>query len=169
MVTGQNPVKFQADIERLTYRTTLKDEARLRATGQVKVYLTQINKYTDKKFTGKTFITFHDAINKVITGEEAWVMKNRLAGVLGREIKDQELIRDYFPAIPLQRYIAISEAAANLMIQQKLHPITAVEQAASIVLPAGYIPTPINFVEHIKTVKIRVTALESGQTSLSFP
>lgn len=149
MTTGQNPLQSKPDIERLVYRTTLKDEARLRATDQVKVYLTQINKYEDKIFTGKMFTKFHDAINIAITGEQAWVMKLKLADMVGRKIGDQELIRDYFPAMPLQRYIAISEAAANLMIQQKLPPIQAVKQAASLVLPAEYIPTPIDFVEHI--------------------
>ncbi len=96
-------------------------------------------------------------------------MRNRLSKIIGRSIKQDELIRDYYPAVSLQQYIAINEAATNLMMKNKRHPLTAVEEAASLVLPFGYIPTPINFVEHIKLVRLRIASSESGQANLDFP
>lgn len=167
ITTGQNPLQSQADIERLIYRSTLKDESRLRAAGQVKFYLVDIDQYDNKDVAKKLFVDFHDAINFAITGEPAWRMRNRLSKVLGRKVTQSELIRDYYPAIALQRYIALCEAAANLMIKHKWHPLTAVEEAASLVLPFGYTPTTIDFAEHINLVRLRVSALQVGQTSLN--
>lgn len=92
----------------------LKDEARLRMTDEVKKYLEDIKRYDDRKYAGQFFARVHDAINLAITGETARQMRERLGQLLGKEIKDRELIRDYFPAMELQRYIAICEASANL-------------------------------------------------------
>jgi hypothetical protein len=168
MTTGQNPVWSQADIDRVEYRDALKDEARLRMTDQVKIYLEQIRRYDDKKYRGIFFAKVHDGLNTLITTETSKQMRVRLSQLLGREVKECELIRDYFPAIVLQRYISMCEAAANLMIREDLQPLSAVERAAEIVLPANYLPTPIDFVEHIKLARYRVAALSSGQGSLDF-
>lgn len=157
MTTGQNPMWKQADIDRVIYRDVLKDESRLRMTDQVKVYLLQIRKYDDQKYRGKFFAQVHDAINVAVVSETARQMRNRLGLILGKEIKESELIRDYFPALDLQRYIAMCEAAANLMIRDQLHPLTAVERAAEIVLPVNYIPKSIDFVEHINFVRHRLS------------
>jgi hypothetical protein len=167
MATGQNPVWSQADIDRVEYRDALKDEARLRMTDQVKVYLEQIRRYDDKKYCGIFFAKVHDALNTLITTETSKQMRVRLSKLLGREVKECELIRDYFPAIVLQRYISMCEAAANLMIREELQPLSAVERASEIVLPANYLPVPIDFVEHIKLVRHRIAVLQSGQGSLS--
>lgn len=168
MTTGQNPVWSQADIDRVQYRDALKDEARLRMTNQVKIYLEQMRRYDDKKYRGIYFAKVHDGLNTLITSETSKQMRLRLSQLLGREVKECELIRDYFPAIVLQRYISMCEAAANLMIREDLQPLLAVERAAEIVLPANYLPAPIDFVEHIKLVRYRVAALSSGQGSLDF-
>lgn len=153
----------QEDSDRLQFRSNLKDEARLRMTDQVKDYLLLIKKYDDKKFSGMFFGQVHDAINKAVTAETSRQMRERLSKLLGREVKDKDLIRDYFPAMSLQRYIAICEATANYMMKEQLHPLTAVEKSVEVVLPNNYKPEPIDFVEHIKFVRQRFL---SGQESL---
>lgn len=159
MRTGGSPL---ADIDRVGLRSALKDDSRLRMTDQVKVYLEQIERYDDKRYRGGFFAQVHDAINQAVTGETAKQMRDRLSLLLGKTVKQEELIRDYFPAEVLNRYISMCEAAANLMIREELHPMTAVERAAEIVLYAGYSPTPINFVEHIKFVQQRLTTGQGG-------
>jgi hypothetical protein len=163
MSTGRSPL---ADVDRVGLRDALKDDSRVRMTDQVKDYLEQIQRYDDKKFRGLFFADVHDAINRAITGETAKQMRDRLSALIGRPVKQDELIRDYFPSQVLQRYIAMCEAAANLMIRDQLHPLTAVEEAAEVVLYAGYRPTPINFVEHIKFVRHR---LNTGQGGFELP
>lgn len=159
MSSGRSPL---ADIDRVGLRSALKDDSRLRMTDRVKVYLEQIERYDDKRYRGIFFAQVHDAINQAVTGETAKQMRDRLSLLLGKTVKQDELIRDYFPAEVLNRYISMCEAAANLMIREELHPMTAVERAAEIVLYAGYSPTPINFVEHIKFVQQRLTTGQGG-------
>jgi hypothetical protein len=168
MTTGQNPVWSQGDVDRVEYRDALKDEARLRMTDQVKIYLEQIRRYDDKRYRGIFFAKVHDGLNILITTETSKRMRARLSQLLAREVKECELIRDYFPSITLVYYISMCEATANLMIRDGLEPLTAVERAAEIVLPANYLPTPIDFVENIKLVRGRVAALQSGQGNLRF-
>lgn len=88
-----NPV---ADIDRVGLRASLKDDARLRMTDQVKVHLEQIRRYDDKKFRGQFFSRVHDAINVAVTGETAGQMRDRLSLLIGRQVKPGELLRDYF-------------------------------------------------------------------------
>lgn len=159
MSSGRNPL---ADIDRVGLRSALKDDSRLRMTDQVKVYLEQIERYDDKKYRGLFFAQVHDGINVAITGETAKQMRDRLSLLLGRQVKQDELIRDYFPSEVLNRYISMCEAAANLMLREELHPTIAVERASELVLYAGYRPTPINFVEHIKFVQQRLTTGQGG-------
>lgn len=159
MTSGRGPM---ADIDRVGLRSSLKDESRLRMTDQVKVYLEQIQRYDDRKYRGKFFARVHNAINQAVTGETAKEMRIRLSDVLGRKVGQKELIRDYFPSLILQRYIAMCEASANFMIREELHPLTAVERAAEIVLYAGYQPQAIDFVEHIKFVRQRLTTGQGG-------
>lgn len=150
------------DIDRVGLRGTLKDESRLRMTDRVKDYLEQIKRYDDKKYSGVFFARVHDSINQAITGETSKQMRDRLSGVLGRKVTQKDLIRDYFPANVLQRYISMCEVSANLMIRDGLHPLSAVERAAEMVLYAGYLPAPIDFVEHIKFVRDRLTTGQGG-------
>jgi hypothetical protein len=159
LATGRNPL---ADIDRVGLRDGLKDDSRLRACDQVKVYLEQIERYDDKKYRGYFFAQFHDALNKSVTAETAKQMRERLSDLLGKTVKEDELIRDYFPSSVLQHYISMCEASANLMLKEGFHPLTAVERAAEIVLPMGYRPTPINFVEHIKFVRQRLITGQGG-------
>ncbi|MBD2139773.1 KilA-N domain-containing protein [Anabaena sp. FACHB-1237] len=157
MTTGKNPVYDYLDLDRIVYRDALKDEARLRMTDQVKVYLEQIKKYDDEKYRGIFFSKVHDAINIAITTETSKQMKECISEMLGKKVNNNELIRDYFPAMPLQRYISVCEAAANFMLRENLHPLTAVERAIEIVLPADYVSQPIDFAEHIKFVRKRIS------------
>lgn len=155
-----NPV---ADIDRVGLRAALKDDARLRMTDQVKVHLEQIRRYDDKKYRGKFFSGVHDAINVAVTGETAGQMRDRLGLLLGRKVKPGELLRDYFPSTALQRYIAMCETSANLMLKRGMHPLDAVREATELALPVGHTADPIDFVEHIKLVQGRVS---TGQMQL---
>jgi len=162
MTTGRNPL---ADVDRFGLRGELKDDSRIRMTDQIKVYLEDIQRYDDKQYRGQFFARVHDAINQAITGETSAQMRDRLSILLGKTVKQDELIRDYFPSMALQKYIALCEISANLMIKNGIHPLVAVEQAAELVLYAGYRPLPINFVEHIKYVRQRLT----GQGDFGLP
>ncbi len=157
MTTGQNPIWVQADLDRVVYRDTLKDESRLRMTNQIKVYLLQIQQYDNQVYRGIFFAKVHDAINIAVTSETSKQMRLRLSQILNREVKESELIRDYFPAIYLNRYISVCEAAANFMIRENLHPLSAIERAVEIALPASYIALKIDFVEHINLVRQRLS------------
>lgn len=148
-----NPV---ADIDRVGLRASLKDDARLRMTDQVKVHLEQIRRYDDKKYRGRFFSGVHDAINVAVAGETAGQMRDRLGRLLGRKVKPGELLRDYFPSTALQRYIAMCETSANLMLKRGMHPLDAVREATELALPVGHTADPIDFVEHIKLVQGRV-------------
>jgi KilA-N domain len=152
MTTGQNPL--QSDLDRMVYRDALKDDARLRMTDQIRDYLQSIRKYDDKTYSGIYFARVHDQINLVVTGETAKQMRTRLSQLLEREIKQGELLRDYFPALMLQRYISMCEATANLIIEGE-NPLDAVERAKNIVLARGYLPLQIDFVESMKFVRER--------------
>lgn len=162
MVTGKNPITSQADIDRIKYRTSLKDESRVRMTDQVKLYLEDIKKYDQEKYASLYFVKVHDHINKAITTETAKQMRERLSLILGREVKGTELIRDYFPALDLQKYIAICEITANLLIRDKGNPLEAVQIACELALPADYKPQSIDFVESIKLVHGRVQSPQLG-------
>jgi hypothetical protein len=155
MTTGQNPL--QSDLDRMVYRDALKDEARLRMTDQIKEYLEQIQRYDDKRFSGQYFAQVHNRINVVVTSETARQMRDRLSELLGRDVKDNELIRDYFPALMLQRYISVCEATANLIAEGQ-NPLDAVERAKAIVLARNYLPQKIDFIESMKFVRQRVLA-----------
>lgn len=165
MTTGQNPL---ADVDRVGLRDGLKDDSRLRMTDQVKCYLEQIKQYDNKKYRGIFFARVHDAINQAITGETAREMRERLSALLGKTVKEDELIRDYFPSLVLNRYISICEVAANLMLSKGLQPLDAVQEATALTLPSDYVPTPINFVEHIKVVRQRLAfqALQDTRADL---
>jgi KilA-N domain len=152
MTTGQNPL--QSDLDRMVYRDALKDEARLRMTDQIRDYLQEIEMYDNKKYRGVYFARVHDRINVIVTGETAKQMRERLGQLLGREIKEAELLRDYFPALMLQRFISMCEATANLMIEGQ-EPLDAVERARNLVLARNYEAKQVDFVESIKFVRER--------------
>jgi hypothetical protein len=153
MTTGYNPL---VDSDRVGLRSGLKDESRLRMTDEVKVYLEQIKKYDDRQYRGMYFARVHDLINKLITTETSKQMKERLGTIVGKKVKENELIRDYFPIEVLQKYIALCESSANYMLKESLDPLTAVERAADMFLPTNFQPQPIDFVEHIKFVRQRL-------------
>jgi hypothetical protein len=154
MTTGRTPL---ADIDRVTLRDGLKDRTRLEMTDEVKRYLEDIKRYDDQKFRGMYFARVHDAINTAITSETAKQMRSRLSVELGKTVKDSDLIRDYFPTDYLQRYISLCQATANIMFREGLEPLSAVEKAVEYALPRSYRPIPIDFVEHIKSVRRRLS------------
>jgi hypothetical protein len=156
LVVAKNPIYDQVALDRVVYRDILKDEARLRMTDQIKVYLEQTQRYDDKKYSGQLFAKVHDAINVAITTETSKQMRDRIFQLVGKQISHSELIGNYFPFSFLQRYISVFEAVANFMLREDLHPLIAVERAIEIVLPAHYVPQPIDFAEHIKNVHLEV-------------
>lgn len=117
MTTGRNPL---ADIDRVGLRDSLKDESRLRMTDQIKSYLEEIARYDDRQFRGFFFAKVHDAINVAVAGETAKQMRDRISDLVGRSITEKELIRDYFPALTLQKYISICEIVANLLRNEEV-------------------------------------------------
>lgn len=167
MTTGQNPLYIQADIDRLGFRDTLKNETRLELTEQIKKYLEQMQLYDDKRYCGIYFAKVHDRLNILLTTETSKQMRTRLSKLLGREVKEYELIRDYFPTEALYNYKALCQVATNLMKNEWYTPLDAVKRAAKLVLPIDYLAKPIDFDKNIKLVRGRVAALRSGQGSLA--
>ena len=153
MTTPKDPL---SDIDRVGLRDALKDETRIRMTDQVKKYLEQIERYDDKKYSGQFFARVHDAINVALTTETAKEMRTRLSNIIGKDVKEGELIRDFFPIVVLNKYISLCETTANLVLKEDLNPIDAIDRATELVLPSNYIPKPIDFVEHIKYVRERL-------------
>ena len=153
MTTPKDPL---SDIDRVGLRDALKDETRIRMTDQVKKYLEQIERYDDKKYSGQFFARVHDAINVALTTETAREMRTRLSNIIGKDVKDGELIRDFFPIVVLNKYISLCETTANLVLKEDLNPIDAIDRATELVLPSNYVPKPIDFVEHIKYVRERL-------------
>ena len=151
-----------ADIDRAGLRAALKDDSRLRMADQVKVYLEAIRRYDDKKYRGRFFAQVHDAINIAVTGETAKQMRDRLSQLLKKKVTEKELLRDYYPSMVLQHYISMCEASANFMVREKMHPLDAVKKASETVLYLGYQPQSIDFVEHIKFVRQRLTTGQGG-------
>lgn len=163
MTTGSNPL--QSDLDRMVYRDTLKDESRLRMTDQIKEYLQTIKRYDDGKYRGIYFARLHDRMNVIVTSETSGEMRERLSLLLGRKVKESELIRDYFPPLTLQRYISLCEATANLIIEGE-KPMDALERARTIVLARNYVPQRVEFLESIKFVRERVL---TGQSPIELP
>ena len=153
MTTPKDPL---GDIDRVGLRDALKDETRIRMTDQVKKYLEQIERYDDKKYSGQFFARVHDAINVALTTETAKEMRTRLSNIIGKDVKEGELIRDFFPIVVLNKYISLCETTANLVLKEDLNPIDAIDRATELVLPSNYVPKPIDFVEHIKYVRERL-------------
>jgi phage regulator Rha-like protein len=158
-----NPV---SDVDRVGMRLEVKDRARLELTDQVKVYLEEIRRYDDRNYRGMFFVRVHDAINLAVTNETAVQMKARLGAMLNKKVLESDLIRDYFPTHILQHYISLCRVAANLITTEQLDPLEAVKRATILALPGGYVPSPIDFVEHIKFVQGRLTEAQRGQLQL---
>lgn len=155
--SGSNPVHLEADMDRVALRDELKNSKRLALTDQVKLFLESLGQYDSKSFKTRNFFgQVHNEVNLVLTGERAIDMRARLEAHVGKKISEQELLRDYFPIIDLANYAAICQAAANIMENSNMHPINAIRVAARQVLPSSYIPTPINFTERIRIVRLRI-------------
>lgn len=144
----------QAELDRVESRDYLRDKARKELVGQVKSYLIAVKRYVEGYREGY-FKEVHDALNQAITAETASEMRVRISCQLGREIKQRELIRDYFPSEYLHLYIAMCNVIANL-IRQGTEPLDAVETAKELALPHAYIPKPIDaFEESTKALKMK--------------
>ena len=151
-----NPIRLEADIDRVALRDDVKDNKRLALTDQVKFFLESLGQYNPgSKKTSDFFARVHDELNLVLTSETAGDMRIRLERKLGKSVKSNELLRDYFPIVDLSNYAAVCQAAAN-NIEQGMHPINAIRLAAKQVLSPRYVPAPIDFAEQIKLVRFRI-------------
>lgn len=148
MTTGKKPTVDDDLSDRLYHRTELKDSARKDMCDQIKAHLEAIQRYDDKKYAGYYFSYIHDYINVAITGETASQMKQRLKATIGKDLKSDVLIRDYFPAGSLQQFTAVCNATANY-IDQGYDPKTAVQQAVKIALPMRHQPKAIDFTQNV--------------------
>lgn len=155
--SGSNPVRLEADIDRVALRDELKDSRRLALTEQVKLFLEVAGQYNPGSTETQIFFgRVHNEVNLVLTGEKAVDMRTRLEVYLGKKISEKELLRDYFPITDLANYAAICQAAANNMENGGMHPINAVRLAARQVLPSNHIPSSIDFTERINIVRLRI-------------
>lgn len=162
--SANNPIRLEADIDRIAIRDELKDVKRPAMTEQVKMFLEAAGQYDPKsKETRIFFGRVHNELNIVLTGEKATDMKRRLETHLDKKVSESELLRDYFPIIDLANYAAVCQAATNNM-EQGMHPINAVRLAAKQVLSSNYIVKQIDFTERISLVRLRIE--QSNQMKL---
>lgn len=154
--SGSNPIRLEADLDRVAMRDELKDSRRTALTDQIKLFLESAGQYDPSSRETRIFFgRVHNEVNLVLTGEKADEMRNRLEAHESRKISEKELLRDYFPITDLANYAALCQAAANNM-ENGMHPINAVRLAARQVLPSSYVPKPIDFTERIKIVRSRI-------------
>jgi hypothetical protein len=155
--SGSNPVRLEADIDRVALRDELKDSRRLALTEQVKLFLETAGQYNPSSPQTQIFFgRVHNEVNLALTGEKAIDMRLRLETHVGKKVSEKELLRDYFPITDLANYAAVCQAAANNMENGGMHPINAIRLAARQVLPSSHIPKQIDFVERIKIVRLRI-------------
>ena len=157
MTSGYNPIQLEADADRVRVRDSLKDDKRLELTDRIKSFLEVAGRYDPSSWeTRKHFINAHDKINILLTTETAKKMRERLGQEVGHEIKENELLRDYFPIINLTDYASLCQAAANEMATNNTHPLDAIDIAAKQVLSTKYVAKPIDFTERIDLVRRRL-------------
>jgi len=162
--SANNPIRLEADIDRVALRDELKDIKRPALTEQVKMFLQSAGQYNPKSEQTQIFFgRVHNELNIVITSEKAVDMRSRLELYLGKKVTESELLRDYFPIIDLANYAAVCQAATNNM-EQGMHPINAIRLAAKQVLPSSYIPKPVDFTEQIALVRRRIENSLSNQS-----
>jgi hypothetical protein len=97
-----NPIRLEADIDRVALRDNLKDVKRPALMDQVKFFLESIGQYDSKSDKTRMFFArVHDELNLVLTSEKAGDMRLRLESAVGKSVSQSELLRDYFPIIDL--------------------------------------------------------------------
>jgi len=152
-----NPTQVESDVDRVGIRDDLKDVKRLELMDCVRDFLLSAGRYnsSDKK-TGMYFAQVHNKLNIVLTTEKAADMRARLERHLGRKVSESQLLRDFFPILSLVNYGTLCQAAANEMTINGTDPLTAIDIAVKQVLPASYVPKPIDFTEQISLVRERI-------------
>lgn len=154
----QNSDWIEKGMDRIEGRTELKDSARVKLCDQIKKYLQEIGKYDNNPKTRFYFSNVHDKINKAVTTEKAKQMRKRISIFIGKEIKDEELIRNYFPARQLRIYSSVCQLAANYIRIDGLKPNDAVDKAIKYGLPEEYEAKPIDFENNIKNLQKLILA-----------
>ncbi|HBQ98522.1 MAG TPA: hypothetical protein DD761_08415 [Cyanobacteria bacterium UBA11691] len=96
MMTGgeTNPVKLPQvpDAQRVDMRLELRDEARVLLVNAVKDYYSNLEEGQKQLMCAK----IHDEINRRITGQTSSEIRFELSKHMGRDMRNSELIRDYF-------------------------------------------------------------------------
>ena len=157
MTSAYNPIQLEADVDRVQIRDDLKDSKRLELTDQIKAFLQAAGSYNPGSFkTNQAFWTAHDKLNQLLTTETAKEMRVRLGEEIGKEITEQQLLRDYFPIKDLANYASLCQAAANEMLLNGTSPLIAIDIAAKQVLSHSYVAKPIDFTEQIILVRRRL-------------
>ena len=150
-----NKKDFNYGSQRLDLRNGLKDISRLAMTDQIKHYLEIIGGDPKRNL----YAQVHDAINVALTSETSKQMRVR-AEKEGLDIKDRDLIRDFFPVLALQIYIAFCDNITAFMRLEQLDPLLAINKAAKM-LPVHHKIAPIAFEDHIKILQIEQKKLKS--------
>ena len=151
MMTGgeTNPVHYPqvSDTHRIDLRLELKNEARVHLMEAVWNY------YSDLEDGHKTLMCarVHDEINRRITGQSSCEIRAEIGKHLGRDMRNSELIRDYFPTNFLSRYSMLCNATTHF-IRQGNSPFDAIRIGCPIAL-VNWQVRPIEFAPHFSRLR----------------
>jgi len=151
MMTGgeTNPVKLPQvpDTHRIDLRLELKNEARVHLMEAVWNY------YSDLEDGHKTLMCarVHDEINRRITGQSSCEIRAEIGKHLGRDMRNSELIRDYFPTNFLSRYSMLCNATTHF-IREGNSPFDAIRMGCPIAL-VNWQVRPIEFAPHFSRLR----------------
>jgi len=147
----QNPYDWQTNVQdynrvlqremkaRISWRDGSKESTKLMCTAIAEWSKAIKESDPNSKVGQQIFAEVADEINRLITGEIAGQMRQRLG------VKKYELIRDFMPVEVLRHYWLATSHASFLICKQQMHPVSAAFQATIWALPAGHIPAPIEF------------------------
>jgi len=161
LTTGKNPIQFDVDQEFVAWqqrhdiRVFLKDFLRPELMDSVVKYA-----IAHKESPIKLASSVHDLMNKRIQGATSKEIK------IFNDLPIGSLIRDYFDSPPLIAYVGINQLAKNAIIDNSVHPLTAVNEACDRYLGKTYVPTlaPIAGNLYLKGEEIKQRRLQKHLT-----
>jgi KilA-N domain len=167
LTTGKNPIQVDVDQEFIAWqqrhdiRVFLKDFLRPELMDAVVKYA-----IAHKESPIKLASSVHDLMNKRIQGATSQEIK------ILNDLPIGSLIRDYFDSSPLIAYVGINQLAKNAIVDNLVHPLTAVDEACDRYLGKAYVPTlaPIVGNLYLKGEEIKQRRLQKqsvGRTQLT--
>lgn len=167
LTTGKNPIQVDVDQEFIAWqqrhdiRVFLKDFLRPELMDAVVKYA-----IAHKESPIKLASLVHDLMNKRIQGATSQEIK------ILNDLPIGSLIRDYFDSSPLIAYVGINQLAKNAIVDNLVHPLTAVDEACDRYLGKAYVPTlaPIVGNLYLKGEEIKQRRLQkqsTGRTQLT--